>query len=70
MGIHRPEENDVRAESSVGGPAEQTDQIGLRPPRPYSPPVVKRLGTLAELTKGGTVGPDDGLGGAGGDGSV
>ncbi|CCH18812.1 lasso RiPP family leader peptide-containing protein [Micromonospora lupini] len=35
----------------------------------YRPPTIRRLGTLAELTKGGTVGPDDGLGG-GGDGSL
>jgi hypothetical protein len=38
--------------------------------REYEPPTVRRLGTLAELTKGGTVGPDDGLGGAGDDGSL
>ncbi|WP_328347810.1 lasso RiPP family leader peptide-containing protein [Micromonospora sp. NBC_00421] len=31
----------------------------------YQPPTVTRLGTLAELTRGGTVGPDDGLGGNG-----
>lgn len=35
----------------------------------YHPPTVQRLGTLAELTRGGTVGPDDGLGGQG-DGSL
>ncbi|WP_194821410.1 lasso RiPP family leader peptide-containing protein [Micromonospora sp. S-DT3-3-22] len=35
----------------------------------YRPPTVTRLGTLAELTQGGTVGPDDGLGGQG-DGSL
>ncbi|WP_329009289.1 lasso RiPP family leader peptide-containing protein [Micromonospora rifamycinica] len=33
--------------------------------RSYRPPTVTRLGTLAELTQGGTVGPDDGLGGNG-----
>jgi hypothetical protein len=38
--------------------------------REYEPPSIHRLGTLAELTKGGTVGPDDGLGGAGDDGSL
>ncbi|MFJ6197292.1 lasso RiPP family leader peptide-containing protein [Micromonospora sp. NPDC092111] len=37
---------------------------------PYQPPTIQRLGTLAELTRGGTAGPDDGLGGAGGDGSL
>ncbi|SCL35448.1 hypothetical protein GA0070616_5230 [Micromonospora nigra] len=35
----------------------------------YHPPTIRRLGTLAELTRGGTVGPDDGLGGQG-DGSL
>jgi hypothetical protein len=36
----------------------------------YEPPQVVRLGTLAELTRGGLVGADDGLGGAGDDGSL
>ncbi|WBB82083.1 lasso RiPP family leader peptide-containing protein [Micromonospora sp. WMMD882] len=31
----------------------------------YQPPRLRRLGTLAELTQGGTSGPDDGLGGGG-----
>ena len=31
----------------------------------YQVPTVQRLGTLEELTLGGVVGPDDGLGGAG-----
>lgn len=35
----------------------------------HEPPTITRLGTLAELTLGGAVGPDDGLGGAG-DGSI
>ncbi|MER5454866.1 lasso RiPP family leader peptide-containing protein [Micromonospora sp. NPDC002389] len=35
----------------------------------YQRPTITRLGTLAELTRGGTVGPDDGLGGQG-DGSL
>ena len=30
----------------------------------YQAPTIQRLGTLAELTQGGAVGPDDGLGGA------
>ena len=37
---------------------------------PYVPPSIERLGTLAELTRGGDVGPDDGLGGAGDGGSL
>jgi hypothetical protein len=36
----------------------------------YSPPSVTYLGTLHELTQGGVSGPDDGVGGAGGIGSV
>ncbi|MEH1101629.1 lasso RiPP family leader peptide-containing protein [Micromonospora sp. CPCC 205561] len=35
----------------------------------YRAPTIQRLGTLGELTRGGTVGPDDGLGGQG-DGSL
>ena len=31
----------------------------------YEAPTITRLGTLAELTLGGSVGPDDGLGGNG-----
>jgi hypothetical protein len=40
------------------------------PPRPYTPPTVTVLGTLAELTGGGTNAPTDGVGGAGSTGSV
>jgi hypothetical protein len=36
----------------------------------YAPPRLERLGSLAELTQGGTTGPDDGFGGAGDEGSV
>ncbi len=36
----------------------------------YVPPRIERLGSLSELTQGGTVGPDDGFGGAGDEGSV
>lgn len=36
----------------------------------YEPPRVVRLGTLTELTHGGAVGLDDGLGGAGDEGSL
>lgn len=34
-------------------------------PGGYEPPTVQRLGTLEELTLGGVIGPDDGMGGAG-----
>jgi len=36
----------------------------------YVSPLIERLGTLAELTRGGFVGPDDGIGGAGDEGSL
>lgn len=36
----------------------------------YESPHIERLGTLAELTRGGGTGPDDGFGGAGDDGSL
>ncbi len=36
----------------------------------YEPPMVVRLGSLAELTQGGTVGGNDGTGGAGDGGSL
>jgi hypothetical protein len=36
----------------------------------YESPSVTYLGTLRELTLGGTSGPDDGFGGAGGVGSL
>ena len=44
------------------------DSVG--PDRDYVSPRIERLGTLAELTQGGGVGPDDGLGGAGDEGSL
>jgi hypothetical protein len=36
----------------------------------YEAPTIAYLGTLRELTLGGTSGPDDGMGGAGGVGSL
>jgi hypothetical protein len=36
----------------------------------YEAPAIAYLGTLRELTLGGTSGPDDGVGGAGGIGSL
>jgi hypothetical protein len=41
-----------------------------RPGRAYEPPSMVRLGTLAELTLGGNFGLDDGVGGAGDEGSI
>jgi hypothetical protein len=49
------------------------DPGGSVPPdarSPYAAPEVHVLGTLAELTAGGTDGPDDGFGGAGDAGSL
>jgi hypothetical protein len=36
----------------------------------YEPPAIEHLGTLSELTLGGTGVPDDGFGGAGSVGST
>jgi hypothetical protein len=36
----------------------------------YEPPALRRLGSLQELTAGGSSGPSDGFGGAGAMGSV
>jgi hypothetical protein len=49
--------------------AAESDGPPARAPR-YQSPRIERLGTLGELTKGGNSGPDDGFGGAGGNGSV
>lgn len=37
---------------------------------PYTPPRLIVLGTLQQLTRGGTVGPSDGNGGAGASGTL
>lgn len=50
--------------------AGQDQTAGPRSARDYDPPRVTYLGTLRELTLGGTSGPDDGVGGAGGAGSL
>jgi hypothetical protein len=55
--------------SAAGIPA-GPGQEGARPERHYEPPAVTYLGTLHELTLGGSTTPDDGFGGAGGAGSV
>jgi hypothetical protein len=43
---------------------------GTDPPSRYEPPHLTDLGTLAQLTHGGTVGLSDGVGFAGAAGSV
>lgn len=58
----------------------ETTSFATAPPSPtseqgeqreaYVPPRIERLGTLAELTLGGSGDPDDGHGGAGDEGSV
>lgn len=59
MGIH-----DVS--TSTGSSTESEEQHSSE----YLPPRLVRLGSLAELTLGGSNGPDDGFGGAGDEGSV
>jgi hypothetical protein len=49
---------------------EPEEIVAIRPQGHYEPPSITYLGTLRELTLGGTTGPDDGLGGAGGVGSL
>ncbi len=44
--------------------------LSVQRDREYEPPALRPLGTLAELTRGGTAGPDDGVGGAGSAGSL
>jgi hypothetical protein len=51
-------------------PRSTTADDSVSPDDGYQPPVIERLGTLAELTRGGLVGPDDGMGGAGDGGSL
>jgi hypothetical protein len=65
----RSMENTERQAASI-------DHAGVHERRPtdgretYVPPEVRLLGTLADLTLGGTSGPDDGVGGAGDSGSL
>lgn len=42
----------------------------VSPAAAYAAPTLVRLGTLEELTKGGTETVDDGLGGGGDEGSI
>jgi len=50
--------------------AHPDDSAAAQPEGVYEPPMITRLGTLAELTLGGTPGLDDCEGGAGDDGSL
>ena len=52
----------------IQGPADEG--AGARPDDGYEAPAIAYLGTLRELTLGGTSVPDDALGGAGGMGSL
>jgi len=51
-------------------PGEPKEAADARPDGHYDSPRVTYLGTLRELTLGGTPGPDDGVGGAGDVGSL
>lgn len=53
-----------RTEISDGG------DTGARRPAPYAAPRLTVLGTLAELTAGGSSDQNDGFGGAGGSGII
>jgi hypothetical protein len=46
------------------------EAAGSEPEGNYEAPSLTYLGTLRELTLGGVTGPDDGVGGQGGVGSV
>ena len=46
------------------------DSTVPEPPTEYRPPMIERLGTLAELTQGGSGDIDDGVIGAGEIGSI
>ena len=59
----------VTATEIRGHPDEKADEDTGRSSH-YESPSVTYLGTLRELTLGGTSGPDDGFGGAGGIGSL
>ena len=51
-------------------PGEPDSKAAARPQANYESPRITYLGTLRELTLGGTTGPNDGVGGAGDIGSV
>ena len=51
-------------------PGEPKQTANARRPSCYEPPSITYLGTLRELTLGGALGPQDGVGGAGGVGSL
>ena len=67
-GCARPATSPHRLRSEPGRAAGTAGTVAH--PDRYQPPRLDRLGTLAELTQGGIIGPDDGFGGAGDDGSV
>jgi hypothetical protein len=56
--------------TSRGIPEEPEEVADPRPQCHYDPPTVTYLGTLRDLTLGGTTGPNDAVGGAGGTGSL
>ncbi|HEX8631736.1 MAG TPA: hypothetical protein VF755_26555 [Catenuloplanes sp.] len=56
------------ARSGPADPARDGRTVGDR--AVYQRPTIRRLGTLTDLTRGGVSGIDDGVGGAGDDGSL
>ena len=52
----------------IAGPADE--DAGACRDDGYEAPAIAYLGTLHELTLGGSLGPTDGMGGAGGVGSI
>jgi hypothetical protein len=56
--------------TSRGIPEEPEEDTDSGPQYHYDPPTVTYLGTLRDLTLGGTTGPSDAVGGTGGSGSL
>jgi hypothetical protein len=64
------EEHDLLERPEAGDRPATPEPVHAERPPGYDPPAVSRLGTLAELTQGGTTGPSDGFGNAGDMGSI
>jgi hypothetical protein len=54
----------------IAGRADEDAGAGACADDGYEAPAIAYLGTLHELTLGGSLGPTDGMGGAGGVGSI
>jgi hypothetical protein len=64
------EDHDLVEGLEAGDSRATPEAVAVERPPGYVLPAVSRLGTLAELTRGGTTGPDDGFGSAGDMGSL